>query len=329
MAITEGPRTFSEGAPWRGTRRFYIDHDPAIDPLSIAGLPARDDEWPGWSAVLCLGSEIEESKPGGWTVVRSDYAFVPDGVVDAGGDPVDWTPRITMKTMEITAPFDVDLDGRPYVNTALDPVDPGLRRVTFKRVEYRRYERFYDTARSDAFENRQNSKQVLIGPWTVKPYHMRLNSYSLVGECSLAARFVPVAYEIDFFLTDALGARPFDHPYLNQGKNGWYDDGTNKQRGRFVTAGPSPGYEFRDVVDMPVRLDVDGMPLNSVADYSKIRVGSVFSNSQKTYAPAATPGEKMPTYLLFEDLRDKQNKLTGHRLWFRATLEADLNELGL
>lgn len=322
MAITEGPRTFSDRPPWHGTRRFFIDGES--NPLAAAGLPEKGEGWPGTPSVICLGNDIEKAEPGGFTIVRSDYSFVPDGVVDVSGDPLDWTPRVSMFTMEVMVPVDVDLDGRPYVNLVGDPVDPGMRRVTYKRLMYSRYEPLYDTGRCDKFENRQNSRTVSIGAWVIKPYHMRLNSYSIIGEVSLDARYVNVGYELDFFLTDALGSRPFDHPYLNQGLNGWYTDGTNSQRGRFVTA-TADNSLFAEQ-SSPIRLGLDGKPLTGVPSYSRLRIGSALANSQQTFAPIANPS--LPKTLLTESIV-ATGTTTGYRIWFRGTKEADLNELGL
>lgn len=325
MAVTEGPRTFSYRAPWQGSRRFYVDG--VSDPLSLVGaqLPTAGDAWPGVPSVKCLGCQVDVAKPGNWFEVRADYSFVPDGIVDSSGNPLDWASRVSMQTVEVMVARDVDLDGRPYVNLAGDPIEPGLTRVTYKRIQLRRYEPFYDTTKSDVFENAQNTLSVVIGAWTIKPYHMRLNSYNLLNDSAINALYIQAGYEFDIFLTDALGARPFDHPYLNQGQNAFYNDGTNTQLGRICTA--TSDNTFRDPVGLPIRLDLSGKPLSTVPAYAGLRAAeSVFSNSTRTWPIIANPHP--PTPLLTESITSS-GSVVGYRIWYRGTKEADLNLLGL
>jgi hypothetical protein len=288
ITVTENwsGRTMSKAPPWRANRQFVVTEAATIE-AAMAVLPVRrNDPWSSENPSLLANEPIHRESKGPFHFVfdvpydQPTFGYNPN----RAQDPLLWKPTYSMVPITIAIPVDIDLGGRPIVNGSSDPFDPPTRDVTAYQLIIYRNEPFFDLDKAKAINNTVNKSATTIQRYPIDAEHCKLNVYRINGAgFDEDAKWLPCAYEFTLFLDDSLGKYPFQHPFFNQGTQGWYDDGGTKKLARFSDGNGN-------LIDKPVPLTVDGRSMGS--NYSYIRVGA--SNAAQAVNPNAVDGGTNP-----------------------------------
>lgn len=232
--------------------------------------------------------------PAGQFEVKVEY-YVPTGFPPGEGMEVLQTPVLYEWDDAITSePADVDIDGRPILNSAHDPFEAGLsyEYVTLW-LTVRRWESTFDIVQSTMFRNAVNSDPVNVrGAGAVAIGCMCCRSIRPASAYEPeAARPVEVVYRFELRAPTSQierdgKASPFDHRLLDVGFGGWYaspNDAPYYRRGDFYAMEGGKPVRRSD----PVRLDGSGKPFES----GVFTVGG--SNVPVTYPYPVLPADQI------------------------------------
>jgi hypothetical protein len=326
---------YSLEAPWSATRSFMVtgvdnDYDAlrATDYQSGLKVPQADEAITPGSPILCRGPSVPEVLSNDVRIIRCQYAIPADGTWAKNDlDPLKEPPEVQWDPAEISFPVDVDVDGRPIVNTAGDPFEPPTRRIKFKRLTIVRNELYFNLAKSTTFEDSVNSTAVsLSGVTTVVPNYMLCTSIGPAERYKSTAKYVKMAYQFDIMFSKDLGAHPWQWAFLNVGRNGWATVGGKKQLGAFATQ-PSGANTTVYAWNQDIRLALTGAPITSLFPDIKVQLNG---DGQTTiaYAPETPPSGSTGGQLATEEIK-VGSTLQGYRLFFRQFKSADHNLIGL
>lgn len=312
--------------PWNATREFVVTGVTSGSAALVAvdandsskKIPREKEEHPEGAALLCAGPEIKERKGTDYWVIACSYGL-DDGKIEAvGGDPLNIKPTYTWEHVEVSEQVDVDLDGRPILNTAGFPLDGACRPVVYKRLHVVRNEPSWNVSRSIACENAVNDAIINLGNGVqIAKQHMRCASITPDGSYTAGFRFLPMHYIFEVIFDDSLGAYPFQHRFLDLSTQGWYSDSGTKRSARFSNG-------KGELMDEAVRLDGTGLPLLSA--FTNVKVG-------QGNAAAVVPPKEVNVYANeYYKNGVKQAALSGADatiLYFKRTRVVDLSVLGL
>ena len=338
MAVVEDYTKYRYGLryPFTGTRVFTVDGYPnQSDALQAAGVPQAGDTFPQNTLLVTKGPVIDAVLAPDYYIVRCDYAVLTNDVVILDSNPLNQPPDIEWSVKEEYVAVDIDLDGNPIRNSAGDRFDPPSRRVTFYNFKYLRWESSFNIGFSQQYSNKTNSAAVTLNGYgiTAAVEHMRCNAIVPVDRHPLTANIIRMSYDFDLFVDDSLGRYPFQHRFINVGRNGWYFNSTSSKTviGPFVTNPGATSYPPQQI-DHDVLLDLYGLPLTAgagpLAENANIYVGDGTQNAP--HPPVTFPGSADFSFLDSDKLTNVESgDLTGYALYYRATRSVDLNQLGL
>lgn len=269
---------FSRESPYTAERSFTVTgtSDPdealsAVDTVTGLAIPQANEPIRPNSPLLCSGPKFSGRPSPDFFKVRCDYAIPKDGQWPTELSPLAMPPSVAWGHGEIMLPTDIDLDGRPIINAAASPFSPPSRRVTFKQFTIFQNEPFFNFAKSEFYENSVNKTLVNLGGGIVVPANkLRCASIIPVDRYYFTqALYVQIAYNFELIMSDALGPHPWQHCFLNAGRNGWTDVGGGvKQPGGFC----HKPLEVAETFDADVRLDLSGKPLQGVPEYAELKI---------------------------------------------------------
>ena len=164
-----------------------------------------------------------------WKFQIVETATTTDGDGDLIEQPLEWRWEPSAVTVET----DTDRNNKPYVNSAgskLDGTLPRGKAALFLRV-WKRYD-FFDLTLAYNILWRVNSTAVTIdGQWSFFAGQMQCQLFQPVGNQSYGQTSVRVEMLFEF----RPGYKPFQPRALDQGYEGWYDQGSSTYRkGPFV-----------------------------------------------------------------------------------------------
>jgi hypothetical protein len=327
---------YSLESPWAASRSFMVtgvsnDYDAlrAVDYQTGLGVPQADDPITPGSSILAKGPRVSEVLSTDVRIITMQYAVPQDGTwVKNDLDPLKEPAEVQWDPGEISFPVDLDLDGRPIINTAGDPFDPPTRRIKYKRLTIYKNELYYNINKANTFENTVNSAAVnLSGVTTVGANYMYCSSIGPAERYKVTAKYIKMAYSFDLIMAVDLGKHPWQYAYLNVGRNGWVTINGKKLLGAFVTQPEGTGTAAIKF-EQDVRLDLTGKPISAL--YPNLKIGKEGLNGSDTFAqpPETAPTSAGPFYMDQETV-SYSGSLHGYRLYFRQFYSKDLNLLGL
>lgn len=203
--------------------------------------------------------------------------------------PLEWR----WEPSAVTVDTDTDRNLKPYVNSAgskLDGTIPRGKASLFLRV-WKRYD-FFDVSLAYNILWRVNDAPVTInGRDSFFAGQMQCQMFQPVGNQSAGQESVRVEMLFEF----KPGYKPFQPRALDQGYEGWYDQGSSTYRkGPFVNLTATTPYPL---VQQPVLLDGTGAPFSTDPVYvakdasgSTANVG-VANPTDLTFGPAVANGD--------------------------------------
>lgn len=329
-------KDFSLVSPWDAQRSFMVtgvdnqsDACTATDADTGLRIPRVDEPLTPESRVICKGPKARPLGPYVW-IVTCPYAIPNDGTFNKSQtDPLNEPWEVEWKTQYLSLPVDLDLDGRPILNSAGDAFSPPTRRVAYKNLTIYRNELFFDESKSEMFENTTNKTAVPLGKRVspVKPYYMICNSIQPAERVKESATYVKMAYNFDIIRSDDLGKYPWQHAFLDAGNNGWVVKNGKTILGPFVTQPDGAGaavYQFSQAV----RLNGSGKPF--VGLYDNVKVG-INGQGGETFAgdPVVPPTGIFSFNPLDAERITVSGTGVGFRLYYRQFREAEHNNIGL
>ncbi len=197
---------------------------------------------------------IYDQGKGVW-LVEADYTVPAVGSTHGESittDPLDAEVQFWMEPEEITINSDVDLDGRPVVNTANDPADPMPVSVTAVHIYYLKNYANWEQAWLNTYKGAVCNDAVTLLGNLYQAEHVLCTHADPQGKYTLSSTFVSVLWGFLAIPYLAMGTYPFQHRYMDAGKLGWY--GATPTKAPFSNGA-------KEVVSEPIRLDGLGKPL--------------------------------------------------------------------
>jgi hypothetical protein len=225
-------------------------------------------ESPISSLMYCESRNAEVTGFNFWTITVN-YASTPEGRFFDHANPLDepikW--RVVHGIEQISSP--VDALGKPVLNCAGQAFSSDhTGNIRFITLIGQRIEPFFDLAKSIQFNNAiNNTPLALDNNWTLEKGQACCRYMILISTVTGAEKYVITEYAIEIregFVTDPDGYRDgFKLRILNEGTEGWYDDGNDgRVRGPLcrIRKDPATGQDIPEKVSSPVLLDSEGRP---------------------------------------------------------------------
>jgi hypothetical protein len=253
-------RSLSEhGNPWTAKRVFEVS-GATNDTDAISAVPgvARGSAHPQNPGLVSTGPYLESWRGPIFAEIGVDYTSGPNYGF-AEDDPLNQPDVITWEPFEISEPVTRDIKGRVIMNMGGDVFQGATQIFTMVRLTVVRNMPFVDAARIATYSNAVNKNAMTVGGIPIAAEHMRCACIHPLISISSETRYVPIAHVLEMILDDSLGDYPFQWKFLNQGENGWYDDGGTSRKGRFCNGKLSS----TEPLSEPIRLDADGTPLTT------------------------------------------------------------------
>lgn len=279
IIVTEDPLKVRASLrdPWRAYREFIVTGTSdteaaleAVDGTSGLAVPQADEEWVPGSSLKCLGPEVVDRKGVDYWRIGCEYIVPPGGSVTQNDpDPLLRKPRVSWGVLRQSQSVDVDLDGRPILDTAGNPFSGAVRDMGGYSFNVVRNEPFFDITKSHEYSLCVCDRNVTVDRVTFKKYRLLLDYIIPVGDYEFGARYVTMGYQFHYLPSDVLGEHPWQHRFLNIGDEGWYQ-GTAKCKGKFTN-------EAGDVIS-GVRLDLNGVPIAFSGTTVKVATHAPISN---------------------------------------------------
>jgi len=300
MAIEVTRRWSSRGyglvnGKWQAERFYDVVGTTAEDAALSAVASAVGDynsSHPYRPELLCNSITIAESVGPAHFVVRMGYEVPELGQFPSPDDPLSrpyryyWQKIVKNIPQERQISESAALNGYAIAVSTGSPVDPKATAEIYTRMLIiRRYEPLYDLSLAQAYENTVNNAAGVIGPIEVGIGQMLCHSIEPTGECTAGAPYLEIEYQFEI---DTSQAHPFQTYIIDQGRDGWYDDGGTSKRGRFGIGGEA-------CVD-DVLLDGTGKPLDS-----SVKVLATLNGATTEHAPVQTPTASLPNPLDYAD----------------------------
>jgi hypothetical protein len=279
-----GNRTYTEGY-------HIVDAATRAEAITAPGLPARnatlaDD--PRYKRGPITFSNY--NGPTQWLAILT-YAIPPNGSWNGGGEDEDpllkpWVWTVQASWAERAS--DVDVRRRPKKNSAGDYFPPTPKRFRRRILIGRRYERFWDLAKCQKFENTCNANMIDLGPIVIQPGEALCHSIEPSGDFEGDADYLLMEYQIEVGTDErardpahpndppTTSGFPFDTHQLDIGNCGWYTGSDSKpKRGRFCYATGTTAANVGNVVTgdaEDVQLNGAGRPYPRPSTEAKIYV---------------------------------------------------------
>ena len=316
-----------------------VDAANRAEAATAPGLPARNDplaEDPRYKRGPISFNTY--NGPTQWIGIAT-YAIPQNGSFnDPPDDPLLRPFRWTVQASWVERPSEVDVNRRPKKNSAGDFFPPTPKRYRRRVLVGTRYERFWDIAKCQKYENSTNLNQISLGPIVIAPGEALCQSIEPAGEFEGDADYLLMQYAIEVATDErardpahpndpaTTSGFPFDSHRLDIGNRGWYTgvDG-NPRRGLFCNAKGTTATSSANTVDMileDVQLNGAGKPYRAtgstdaqvyVCDFEKKRIYTPIENpnqaerlvdgfwptgTQPTLSPYSTDANRM---WLFQD----------------------------
>lgn len=273
------------------------------------------------------------SGPTQWVAILT-YAIPSNGnFPDPGDDPLLRPFRWNVQKSWVERPSEVDANRRPKKNSAGDFFQPTPKKYRRRILVGTRYERFWDLAKSELFENTTNLNQISLGPITIAPGAAMCHSIEPAGEFEGDADYLLMEYAIEVATDERAqdparpndppdNGFPFDTHQLDIGNFGWFLDPTTSKlmRGRFCyatgTTATSSGNLFRGFAE-DVQLDGTGMPYYRGATYAPIYVTPDDGTTIYTYQANPNTAEWLATGTQVNGKYQNESpySTTANRMW--------------
>jgi len=258
---------------WTATRAFDVinattDNDVFTATLTGAAsglVPVINEEHDLQSRLRVSNLAVD---PPGFNLrkLTVTYTIPADGSSHGGGEdnPLSQPMRFRWRRTSTQEEVDQDVYGNPILNSARMPFSqPALRQMTNRILECRRYEPYYDLAKSELYENKVNLGTFTItGVVSVGEGFCRCNLIAPTDEYTTAAEYVEILYELEF---DLLG---FQSRHIDEGSMVHVGSGELKEI--YDSSG--------NRVSSPILLAGDGTALSS-----QFRAGSTTGITQVGY----------------------------------------------
>jgi hypothetical protein len=180
--------------------------------------------------------------------------------------------------MQITEPTDRDLDGRLLMNAAGDIYTDATQTVDITCWTFRKNYPFWNQVWFDSFQGRVNKDPILLAGVKFSAQHACCLNVR-PEPFNTKSKFVTVSWTIAGIPDNLLGPYPWQHRFVNVGRQGWYSDGGTKKKAPFTMLSEG-GWQ---AVTEPVLLSRNGLPLDDLKiSQAGIRVG-------EDQAPAFNP----------------------------------------
>lgn len=158
--------------------------------------------------------------------VRVEYAKTTGGDSTGDGDPLNEIPRIRWARSSLSEPTDIDVKDRNIRNAAGDRYTPKpVRTTTSRTFTIIKNMQTYPFALAEQFEECVNEQQWTVNnsDVTFKEFTVKCLSIMPEGEYRADAEVIPIAFT--FELRGNQGHKPFHLHVVNQGRNGFYNNG--------------------------------------------------------------------------------------------------------
>jgi len=284
-----------------------VDAANRAEAATAPGLPARNaalSEDPRYKRRDIQFSSF--NGPTQWLAVLT-YAIPGSGnFPDPGDDPLLRPFRWTVNASWVERPNETDVNRRPKKNSAGDFFPPTPKRFRRRVLVGTRYERFWDLAKCQKFENTCNANQISLGPLVIQPGEALCHSIEPAGEFEGDADYLLMQYEIEIATDErardpaqpnqpaSTSGFPFDTHRLDIGNRGWYTgvDG-NPRRGRFCIAKGTTAASSGNTVDQiveDVQLNGAGKPFRATAS-TDAQIYVCDYEGKRIYTPIENPNQ--------------------------------------
>jgi hypothetical protein len=235
---------------WTATESWVVT-DVASKSEAIDAAVAHNEQHPDNANLRAYQRDAAQVGPLAWRVT-AQYRFGEFGPGE--DDPLNEPIEIDWQFIKETLPIDRDVDNNAIVNSAGDPYDPPPSRVyAHVALVIRRNEPLFSAATALAYIDKVNAAPITIaGAGTLDTEQMLCDMIAPASSYRADAEYVPVVYR--FILKP--GTRPHQLRTVDQGRNGWYQDGSDTKPGAIVDGEGNP-------VLADVRLDGTGKPINA------------------------------------------------------------------
>ncbi len=197
-------------------------------------------------------------------LVRCDFALPQfgDTTGDPGtgqpGDPLLKPAAVLWSRQTVSEATDIDRLGRKIRNAAGDGFTPKLTRpITSRLLSITKNLPLYPFELDDAFTDCVNSDPVTF---TGSTFVYAAETMKCLGisapEFAVDATFVPCTLNLEIRSTRTQGRYPFRTPVVNQGRRGWYTEGTTTKSGEIWDA-------KGNAVSEDILLNNDGKPIDT------------------------------------------------------------------
>ena len=282
-----------------------VDAANRAEAATAPGLPARNaalSEDPRYKRRDIQFSSF--NGPTQWLAVLT-YAIPGSGnFPDPGDDPLLRPFRWTVQKSYVERPSEVDAKRRPKKNSAGDFFQPKPKKYRRRILIGTRYERFWDIAKGNKFEDTVNLNQISLGPVVIAPGEACFLSYEPSGEFEGDADYLLMEYAIEVATDERardparpeeppISGYPFDTHQLDVGNFGWYTGSDGKpKRGRFCyatgTTAANSGNTIQGDAD-DVQLNGAGKPFPRPSTEAQIYVRDM--EGKLIYTPIENPNQ--------------------------------------
>lgn len=201
----------------------------------------------------CVGSNSQG------LIYEIDIGYIAPAFESGGGD-VDPGIQYEWDIREVDVETTEDVDGNPIVNAAGDPPEG-----TFNQTEYililrvwRRITGQFVPATAFAVNGAVNSTDMTVLGWEVPAESMLCSRYAPAGGRQTLGEEAEYT-DIEMVFEFKPGTMPWDHHMINQGFNGWSNDGSTDAKDRLYP------YDSPDPIETAALLDHEGVPFLSLA----------------------------------------------------------------
>lgn len=305
-------------------RRFFIpdagnEADAVSKMCSVFGV-AINTAHPRHLYSLCKGYGLSEVKGPRSYITRATYAVPTAGSFKKTDNPLLRPLRIFPQRCSRTVDCEFQLKedgtiGSPILNAAHQPYDSRpTRTINTRIITFKRFEPFWDMAKSLAFENHVNSNAFSVGPLAVAAGQCICHSIEPTTEYEATAPYVEMGYTVEI---DTSCENPFQYHILEKGRMAWYTKDGDNFLGRIVngTVGKdaTPASEFAN----DALLTTTGKPITLEGCKTPVVCGEGDKLYEAIDSPVGTyPIEFVPAG-------------EGWKAIWRITPQADFRGLGL
>jgi hypothetical protein len=311
--------------PWNAYREFTVagtDDEAealtAVDPVTALAIPQEKtghDYNP--ARLLCQGPEIKEHPGTEYWVIGCNYQASDTGGgggVDHTTDPLAEPAEVLWDHAEVSEPVDRDLGSRPILNSAGFPEFQASRDTPYKKFTIVKNFPYFDLTLCATYDNTVNSGTISLGLGiSAAAQHLRCVSIIPSAPYKATATYIPVAFSFELVAVNTLGLYPFQHRFMDQGREGWSSGG--KHYPFSVLNDETSKY---DPIDSPVRLGGTGVPLLPL--FANVKVGP-------SGGTPASPIAQTATYATETVLQSGSTDTAAVFLYFQKTRVVDMSPL--